>query len=102
MKEEFERSGDALSRGKGWSGIGFAELDGQSWTLPFAAKLLDIPERDLRDMVRITELSPCGVLNLRSYRSQGRAPRAYPAQGLIDICEALADLREKLEISRFA
>lgn len=85
---------------RGWTGIPFAELDGQSWTLDFAAKLLDIPERDLRDVIRITGLQPSGVLNMRHYRSQGRAPRAYPAGGLIRLSEAIADLRE--EFSRNA
>lgn len=87
---------DDLARGRGWAGIGFVELDGASWTIPFASKMLDLPEKDLRDLVRITGLPPAGVLNMREYRSQGRAPRAYPAGQLIMITEVIATLRERM------
>lgn len=87
---------DDLARGRGWTGIGFVELDGASWTIPFASKMLDLSEKDLRDLVRITGLSPSGVLNMREYRSQGRAPRAYPAGQLIMITEAITTLRERM------
>lgn len=80
----------------GWAGIGKVDPDGQNWTLDFAARMLDLPERDLRDLVRITGLEPAGVLNMRTYRTQGRAPRAYPASRLIMITEILAELREKI------
>lgn len=85
---------DELTRGKGWAGLPSVEIDGQNWTVDFAARILDFPERDLRDLIRITGLQPAGVMNMRSYRSQGRAPRAYPAGKLIRITEAIADLRE--------
>jgi hypothetical protein len=87
---------DDLARGRGWAGIGFVELDGANWTVPFASKMLDFPEKDLRDLIRITGLPPAGVLNMRDYKSQGRAPRAYPAEKLIMITETAAALREKM------
>jgi hypothetical protein len=78
----------------GWAGIPFTELDGQSWPLGFAATLLGIPERDLRELVRITGLQPSGVIRTAPYSRQGRQPRAYPASQLIMICDALTALRE--------
>jgi hypothetical protein len=84
-----------LPRG-GWKGIPFAELDGKSWTLPFAAVILDIPVEDLRALIRVTGLQPSGVINMRDYRSQGRAARAYDAKSLIMIAEDIASLKEKL------
>jgi hypothetical protein len=89
MNEQYERC-----IRKGWVSIPEADFDGKSWTLDFAAKMLGIPERDLRDLVRITGLAPTGVMNMRGYRSQGRTPRAYPAQALIAIAEAIEDLRD--------
>lgn len=87
---------DILPRGKGWAGIEKVELDGRNWTIPFAGKYLDIPEELLRQVVKYTELQPSGTLNMRSFRSQGRTPRAYPAGKLIMISEALATLKENL------
>jgi hypothetical protein len=81
----------------GWESLPEAPLDGRNWTLDFAAKMLEIPEKDLRDLVRITELKPSGVLNMRTFRTSGRTPRAYPAEKLIMITEALSDLREDLD-----
>lgn len=78
----------------GWQGIPPAELDGTSWTLDFAAKLLEVPEPLLREIVRYTGLPPAGTLNMRGYRSQGRAARAYQASQLIIINEAIQTLRE--------
>jgi hypothetical protein len=88
--------GDEPPRGKGWAGAPFVPLDGSSWTLDFAARMLDIPERDLRDLIRITALEPSGVMSMRPYRSQGRAPRAYPADRLIVLTEAIGKLREEM------
>jgi hypothetical protein len=85
---------DILPRGRGWAGIESVELDGNNWTLPFAAKYLQIPEGLLREAVKYTELAPAGTINMREYRSQGRTPRAYPAKTLIDIAETLLSLRD--------
>ncbi len=85
---------DTLLRGKGWAGLPAVELDGDNWTLAFAAKHLEIPEGLLREVVKYLELEPSGTMNMREYRSQGRTPRAYPAKTLIDIAEALMSLRE--------
>jgi hypothetical protein len=73
----------------GWKDIGFVDLDGQSWSLAFAAKVLDVPERDLRKRVREEGLEPVGVIRMRTFRSQGRQPRAYSAEELIRIAETL-------------
>lgn len=89
-------TGDELTRGKGWIGVPTVELDGNSWTLPFAAKHLGIPEGLLREIVKYTELEPAGVMNMREYRSQGRTPRAYPAKPLIIIAETLLSLKEHI------
>src|SRR5260370_18100814 len=79
---------------KGWGSIPFAELDGANWTLGFAAKLLDVPEKELRKRVKEEGLQPAGVINMRPFRSQGRAARAYPAGELIRISEAITEIRE--------
>lgn len=81
---------------KGWGGLAPVNLDGMNWPLSTAAQLLGIDEKDLRDLVRITGLGPSGTAQMRSYRSQGRAARVYPAQSLIMITEAVAKLREEL------
>ncbi len=83
-----------LSRGKGWTGVPLVELDGGNWTLAFAAKHLEIPESLLRETVKYMGLPPSGTMNMREYRSQGRAARAYPARTLIEIAETLMSLRE--------
>ena len=61
-----------------------------------AARLLDIPERDLRDLIRITGLQPDGRLNMRTYSVQGSTSRVYPASKLILIADHIAGLRELL------
>jgi hypothetical protein len=71
-------------------------MDGANWTLPFAAKYLDIPESLLREVIKYTQLPPSGTLNLREYRSQGRAARAYPAGKLITIAEGLEKVKDNL------
>jgi hypothetical protein len=78
----------------GWKGIPPAEFDGKSWTIPFASKLLGISSDTLRAIIREIGLEPAGTLNLREYRSQGRAARAYPARRLIAIAEAVDGLRD--------
>lgn len=86
----------------GWAGMDPVNPDGQNWTLGFASKILEIPERDLRDLVRITDLAPAGVLNMRDYKVQGRTPRAYPARDLITITEAVRELCGKLDFPGIA
>jgi hypothetical protein len=83
--------------GKGWSGKkNFVDLDGENWPLAQAAQLLEIPEKDLRDLVRIAGLEPSGVIRMSSYSRQGRQPRAYPADKLIMIGEFITDLKASL------
>jgi len=78
----------------GWQGAPPVELDGRNWTLDFAAGFLKIPEPLLREIVRFTGLSPAGTINMRGYRSQGRAARAYSASHLSTIAHELENLRE--------
>lgn len=80
----------------GWKGGPFVELDGTNWSVGFAAGLLDIPEKDLRDLIRITGLQPVGVIRMSGYSRQGRQPRAYPAAKLIAISEAITALKDSL------
>lgn len=87
---------DDLPRGRGWAGIPFVEIDGVNWPLDFAAKMLDIPVRDLADLVRIVNLQPAGTIKMASYRRQGRQPRAFGAAKLIRITEVIAKLSEEL------
>ena len=51
----------------------------RTWiSLDFAAKMLEIPLKDLTDLVRIVKLEPAGVIRMASYhRRQGRQPRAF-------------------------
>lgn len=81
---------------KGWKGEPPVALDGDNWPLDFAAKMLDIPEKDLRDLVRITGLKPSGTMSMASYRRSGRNPRVYSGTELIRICEAVRTLAESL------
>ena len=78
----------------GWESLPSVEPDGKNWTVPFAAKYLDIPEILLRETIRYTGLQPSGTLNMREFRSQGRAARAYSAAHLITIAEGLQALKE--------
>jgi hypothetical protein len=73
------------------------ELDGRNWPLDVAASLLSVPERDLRDLIRILGLEPEGRANMRSYRAQGRTSRVYSARHLILIAEGIISLRESLQ-----
>jgi hypothetical protein len=72
----------------GWAGAPFVDLDGQHWPLSFAAKILDVPLKDLRKLVREKGIEPSGVIRMAEFRRQGRAPRAYEAVRLIEITEA--------------
>jgi hypothetical protein len=87
---------DDLPRGRGWSGIPFVDVDGQNWPLEFAAKVLEIPLKDLTDLVRIVSLQPAGVIRMASYRRQGRQPRAFEASKLIHLTEGIRRLSEEL------
>lgn len=90
--------GEILPKGKGWTGLPPVRLDGDNWTIQFAAKMLDMTEQDVRDIIRITGLEPSGTMRMASYARQGRQPRAYPAEKLVKIAEALRTLREQLGI----
>jgi hypothetical protein len=87
---------DDLPRGRGWCSIPVVELDGQNWPLEFASRMLHVPLDDLQQQVKVAKLKPSGVINMRSYKSQGRVPRVYPAEKLIRICETIEALRESL------
>ena len=80
----------------GWQSLPFVDIDGQDWPVPFAAELLEIPEEDLRDLIRILRIEPSGVIRMSDFRRQGRQPRAYPAKKMIRISEAIATLAEEL------
>lgn len=95
-----------LEEGRGgWKGAELVENDGENWPLDFAAKLLQMPEKDLRDLVRIVNnlhpgaLEPTGTIKMASFRRQGRHPRAYPGSKLVKLVESLADICESLSTS---
>ena len=96
MEREFER------QQKGWQGIELVGNDGENWPLDFAAKLLQLPERDLRDLIRIVNnlrpgtVEPSGTIRMAAFRRQGRNPRAYPGSRLLMLVEGVADLCEEL------
>ncbi len=86
---------------RGWHGAPFVPPDGQNWPLKIAAEMLDLPEQDIRDQVRIIEnikgeSIASGVIKANAYTRQGRQPRAYPAKKLIAICEDIRSLAENL------
>jgi hypothetical protein len=87
---------------RGWKGAELVDNDGENWPLDFAAKLLQMPEKDMRDLVRIVNnlypgaLEPTGTIKMASFRRQGRHPRAYPGSKLLMLVEGLADLSEEL------
>jgi hypothetical protein len=70
---------------RGWGHAPEVAVDGTNWPLPFAAKTLDIPERDLRDLIRVVGLEPTGTMKMASYRRSGRNPRVYEASKLIKL-----------------
>jgi hypothetical protein len=86
---------------KGWGSLPFVPADGQHWPLKTAAELLDIPEQDLRDLVRIIEnikgeSIASGVIKANSFARSGRQPKAYPGSKLVDLCEGLRRIAESL------
>lgn len=86
---------------KGWHGQPFVALDGQNWPLKTAAGLLDLPEQDLRDLVRVVEnlrgeALSAGVIRISGFARQGRQPKAYPARVLIALTEGIRDLAERI------
>lgn len=81
---------------RGWKGKMPVALDGNSWPLDFAAKMLGCSEKDLRDLVRITGLEPTGTMKMASYRRSGRNPRAYDGSKLVLMWQAVNDLAENL------
>jgi hypothetical protein len=56
--------------------------------------MLDVPEEDLRAIVKLSHLKPTGTMQMRAYKSQGRTPRAYPARQLIQLVEYVRVMRE--------
>lgn len=86
----------------GWKGAELVDNDGENWPLDFAAKLLQMPEKDLRDLVRIVNnlhpgaLEPTGTIRMASFRRQGRHPRAYPGSKLVRLVASLTDLCDSL------
>jgi hypothetical protein len=81
---------------KGWQGKLPVALDGNSWPLDFAAKILECSEKDLRDLIRITGLQPVGTMKMASYRRSGRNPRAYDASVLVRLWQGINDLTDSL------
>jgi|SRR5712664_2687123 len=73
----------------GWGSLPFVPLDGQNWPVSFAAKLLDIPERELSRRIKNEGIEPAGVIRMSGFRRSGRQPRAYPAAELIRIAETI-------------
>lgn len=74
----------------------FAELDGQTWTLDIASKLLGVPISVLRVVVKEVGATPVGTLRMRATRGSGRQPLGYRASDLIAISEGLTAIREKI------
>lgn len=80
---------------KGWVGLPPVELTGDCWPLDFAARHMGVSERDLRDVVRVTGLPPAGVMKTASYRRSGRNPRVYEAARLLELWDAVGDLKSR-------
>lgn len=76
----------------GWEGLPEVPIDGTKWPLDFAAKILEIDEKDLRALVRIAGLEPAGTIKTAGYRRQGRNPRAYPATSLVKLVNGIREL----------
>lgn len=83
----------------GWASLPFVDIDGKNWPLDFAAKMLDIPLKDLQDLVRISGLQPAGVIRMAEFRRKGRQPRAYSAEKLIMLTEEIRELRDRISCS---
>jgi hypothetical protein len=82
---------------KGWKGKMPVALDGNTWPLDFAAKIIGCSEKDLRDLVRMTGLQPAGTLKMADFRRSGRNPRAYDASKLVRMWQGIQDLADNLE-----
>lgn len=87
---------DCCEKKKGWEGLPAVAPDGQNWPLDIAASIIGVPEKDLRDLVRILGLPPVGTVRTSSYRRSGRNPRAYSGTKLVKICEAIRKLALEL------
>lgn len=75
----------------GWEGLPEVPVDGTSWPLSFAAKMLDIDEKDLRTLVRIAGMKPVGTIKTADFRRQGRNPRAYSASTLVALVQTVRE-----------
>ena len=84
----------------GWGGVAEVPVDGKNWPLEFAAKTLGIPERDLRDLVRITGLQPTGTMPMAGFRRSGRNPRVYDATALVRLYDVARRLTVELSGTR--
>jgi hypothetical protein len=80
----------------GWKSEPKVPVDGKNWPLEFAAKTLGIPERDLRDLIRIVGLEPSGTMPMAEFRRSGRNPRVYDAAKLVQVHQAVEELVEAL------
>jgi hypothetical protein len=70
----------------------------------FAAnEMLDIPEKDLRDLIRILNnaepgaVEAAGVIRMNAYSRQGRQPQAYPSRKLIFALDGIRKLAQELK-----
>ena len=73
----------------GWTSLPFVPHDGQNWPLGFAAKILEIPEHELRKRVKQDNIQPAGIIRMAEFRRSGRHQAAYPASELIRIAEGI-------------
>jgi hypothetical protein len=80
----------------GWEGLPRVELDGDNWPLDVAATILDMTERDLRDLVRLSGLKPVGTMTMAQFRRSGRTPRVYDGSRLALLCDEMRQIREKM------
>lgn len=75
----------------GWEGLPEVPADGTRWPLSFAAKMLDVDEKDLRTLVRIAGMEPSGTIRTAEFRRQGRNPRAYDASRLVALVQTVRE-----------
>lgn len=81
---------------QGWEGKPPVPVDGLNWPLDFAAKTLGVPERDLRDLVRIVGLEPTGTMKMAAFHRQGRNPRVYDSVKLIRLYDSIREISRDL------
>jgi hypothetical protein len=91
-------SDDRCRSHKGWEGVKEVSPDGRNWPLGFAARMLGIPERDLRDLVRIVGLQPSGTMPMAAFSRSGRNPRVYDGATLVRLHDAVQRLSAELGI----